>query len=164
VQELLARSWRGARQIERLMNYQAALLRHVPSKDEQVLVEPVGNHCRGTRFVDAGHLATAELVRRLEDVMAATTGIHYGRLDVRSESEAALRRGEFIILELNGVTSEPGHIYDPGLNIFACWSELLRHTRHVPLISRALMRKGHRPASLRTLHERYRKHFGEATR
>jgi len=164
VRELLAGSWRGSRQIERLMTYQAALLSRVPAMGQEVLVEPVGNHCRGTRFVDMSHLATPQLEGSVQKVMAATKGIHYGRLDVRAESEAALQRGEFIILELNGVTSEPGHIYDPRLSIFACWSELLRHVRHIPPISRSLIRQGHRPVSLGALRDRYREHFVDAGR
>lgn len=164
VRELLARSWRGAMQIERLLQEQPALMGRIPALNEEVLVEPVGNHCRGTRFLNAGHLATSELKAALDKVLGATEGIHYGRMDVRAESEAALRRGEFVILELNGVTSEPGHIYDPRTSIFSCWAELLRHVRHIPRISRTLVEQGHRPASLRTIRERYRQHFVEAGR
>jgi len=91
--------------------------------------------------------------------MARTEGVYYGRLDVRSPSPEALRAGTFTILELNGVTGEPGHIYDPTLSILACWRELLRHVRHIPSISRDLRANGHHPVPLHTLVVRCEEHF-----
>ncbi|HOZ39666.1 MAG TPA: hypothetical protein PLL25_02610 [Flavobacteriales bacterium] len=159
VEDLLRRTFRGSKQLPRLRTYRAALLATVPASGERVVVEPIGNHCRGTTFLDGGHLLTEQLERAVDELLADTTGIHYGRLDVRAPDDEALQQGRFLVMELNGVTSEPGHIYDPTYTIFRCWRELLRHVAHIPTLSAALRAQGHPPASLRTLWQRYRSHF-----
>lgn len=161
VEALLAQTHRGRKQIERLRGYKARLLASVPPKNEEVVVEPVGNHCRGTIFLDACHLNTPALQESVSRLMERTEGVYYGRFDVRAESEESLGEGRFTILEMNGVSSEPGHIYDPSYSIFRCWSELLRHVRHIPRISHRMRTKGHAPAPLRTVIERCRLHFGQ---
>ncbi len=160
VEALLRSTFRGRKQIARLRGYKRALLEAVPMNGERVVVEPVGNHCRGTIFLDRCERATPALEQALDRLMARTTGVHYGRLDVRAESEQALREGHFTILELNGVTSEPGHIYDPSLSIFGCWRELLRHVRRLPALSRAMRTSGAHPVSLQELIARCETHFG----
>ena len=161
VEELLARTHRGKKQLERLRAYKADLLARVPRVNEEVVVEPVGNHCRGTIFLDACHLNSTALQEQVSKVMDRTEGVYYGRFDVRAESEEALLEGRFIILEMNGVASEPGHIYDPSYSIFRCWSELLRHVRYIPRISAQMRIQGHDPAPLRTVIDRCRTHFGQ---
>lgn len=157
---LLARTWRGRKQLPRLDATRAQFLQHIPGAGELVIAEPIGNHCRGTVFFDASYLVTPALRSAVDRVMAATHGIYYGRLDVRSESESALREGRFTIIELNGVSSEPGHIYDPAYSIFRCWRELLRHVRRIAPISLELQRGGHQPATLHAVVVRSELHFG----
>lgn len=160
VGELLALTWRGRKQLRRLGATQAQVLRRIPDADERMMVEPIGNHCRGTVFFDAAHLVTPALREQVARLMAATNSVHYGRMDVRCESERALREGRFSIIELNGVSSEPGHIYDPSYNVFRCWAELIRHVRRLGPISARLQRSGHEPATLHALVVRCETHFG----
>ncbi len=160
IAELLARSWRGKKQLERLGHLHGDGLQAIPSNGELVTVEPIGNHCRGTTFFDARHLAAPRLLEAVDEIMSGTVGVHYGRFDVRSESEEALSEGRFTVIELNGVSSEPGHIYDPAYSIFRCWAELLRHVRRLGPISLQLQRAGHRPLTLHALVMRCEAYFG----
>lgn len=160
VQTLLSQFYRGKRQIKRLLAYKSDLLASVPEDGEKVLVEPIGNHNRGTAFYDFNHLITPELSQSLDAIMAATNGIYYGRLDVRSESNEALKNGKFTIIELNGVTSEPVHIYDPNYSIWQAWKEFVRHAKYIPIISEKLINKGVEPTSVYDLLVRIEKHFG----
>lgn len=159
VEELLRRTWRGSKQVERLRGYKQALLASVPAAGERVLVEPIGNHCRGTTFLDGNHLMAPALERAVSSIMTAVDGVYYGRLDVKARSDEDLQQGRFVVMELNGVTSEPGHIYDPSYSIFRCWRELLRHLAYLPQLSDALREQGHRPTPLRLLWRRYRLYF-----
>lgn len=157
---LLALTFRGHRQRERLRTYSSALLRQVPRPGERVQVEPIGNHCRGTTFIDAAQLRTPALESAVNHLLGATTGLYYGRLDVRAESEEALRAGVFTVIELNGVSSEPGHIYDPSWSIWRCWTELVRHVRYIGVISSRLLEQGEEPVTLHALVYRCEAHFG----
>ncbi len=160
VDALLSRTLRGERQRARLKTYVATLLDRVPALGEQVQVEPIGNHCRGTTFINAGHLRTSALEHAVDMLVGATVGLYYGRLDVRSESEVALQAGQFTVIELNGVSSEPGHIYDPSWSIWRCWAELIGHVRHIGSISRCLQAQGFEPNTLHDLVCRCEAHFG----
>ena len=157
---LLARDHRGARQLDRLRSEGALGSDRILEAGEVFRVEPIGNHCRGTTFLDAGHLRTADLERAVDKLIAASAGVYYGRMDVRAESEEALRMGGFEVIELNGVSSEPGHIYDPGYSIWRCWRELIRHVVHMARISRELWEMGVQPVPLRSVLHRCAAHFG----
>ena len=54
-----------------------------------------------------------------------------------------LERGEnFLLVELNGASSEPTHIYDPKHSLFFAWKELARHIRYMFEISMLNHKKG----------------------
>jgi hypothetical protein len=88
-------------------------LARVPSAGEAVTICEIGSHCRGAVFTNAAALATRALESAVDRSARAMPGFSFGRFDVRAESEQALGDGRFTILELNGITSEPTHVYDP---------------------------------------------------
>lgn len=159
VRDLLARTHRGGRQLTRLAEADPGILSRVPGKGERAIAEPIGNHCRGTIFRDAGHLATPELGAALDALLADSRGICYGRVDARAEDEGALCAGRFTVIELNGVSSEPGSIYDPSWSIWSCWRELLRHVRLIGPLSQQLQQMGHEPVSTLAMLQRCAAHF-----
>ncbi len=96
---------------------------------EVVQLIEIGAHCRGTIFLDGSDLET-EALRRAVDVSAhAMPGFYFGRFDMRSESVEALMEGNFRILELNGVTSEASHIYDPRVSVIEAYRTLFNQWR-----------------------------------
>ncbi|MBK8500184.1 MAG: hypothetical protein IPL52_15520 [Flavobacteriales bacterium] len=159
IEDLLNATVRGGRQARRLSRSAGPELQRIAAAGERILVEPIGNHCRGTAFFDASQLATPELRTALQVLLTVTSGIHYGRFDVRCENEAALQAGRFTVIELNGVSSEPGHIYDPERSVWWCWQELLRHVRRIGALSERLQHMGHEPASAMTVVRRCMQHF-----
>jgi hypothetical protein len=100
-------------------------LHRVPANSEVVGLGDCGSHCRGARFYDGGALLTPALERAIEAIAARFDGFYFGRFDLRVPSREALMRGEDItILELNGVTSEVTHIYDPGVSVIEAYRAL----------------------------------------
>jgi membrane protein DedA with SNARE-associated domain len=95
----------------------------VPAGERVQLCE-IGSHCRGALFFDARGIGTSALDREVDRVSKAVNGFFFGRFDVRCASVEDLGRGQFTILELNGVTAEPTHIYDPAHGVFAAWRAL----------------------------------------
>lgn len=103
-----------------------AQLDTVPGHGEIVSLGELGTHCRGALFRDGSAVRTRALESALDGVARGFPGFHLGRFDVRAASREALAAGEFWILELNGVTSEPGHIYDPSASLGNAWRTLAR--------------------------------------
>jgi hypothetical protein len=57
-------------------------------------------------------------------------GYHFGRLDLRCPTPGALSRGEDIrILEVNGVSAEAAHIYEPGTPLWQGYASMLKQWR-----------------------------------
>jgi membrane protein DedA with SNARE-associated domain len=106
-----------------------ARLTHVPARGETVALVEIGSHCRGSLFLDGRHLITPA-VEQAFDAVAQNSGFYFGRFDVRAASvEDFLERGEFRILELNGVTSESTNIYDPGHGLWSAYRVLAAQWR-----------------------------------
>jgi membrane protein DedA with SNARE-associated domain len=107
----------------------APSLARIPTTGELVLLGDLGTHCRGATFLDAAHLVTPALEAALDATSRTFAGFHLGRYDVRSPSAEALMRGEFTVLELNGLTSEPTHIHDPRHSLLHAWRTLAAQWR-----------------------------------
>lgn len=92
----------------------AARLMDVPTSGEQIELASLGSHCRGSLFLTGMDLVTDELEAEIDRISKNFKGFHLGRYDIRCPDEASLRAGQGLeIIELNGVTSEPTHIYHP---------------------------------------------------
>lgn len=93
----------------------AADLSRVPERGERIRLAQAGNHAQGTLFRDGAHLMSPKLSAAIDAMVRDFGGLDFGRFDVRYTSEESLREGrEFGIVELNGLTSEPTNMYDPG--------------------------------------------------
>ena len=105
-------------------------LHQVPANAEVVSLGDCGSHCRGARFYDGGALLTPALERAIEAIATRFDGFYFGRFDLRVPSRAALMCGEDVtVLELNGVTSEATHIYDPGVSLLEAYRALFEQWR-----------------------------------
>lgn len=96
-------------------------------KGIEILLEPVGNHNRGTKFYDASDLISEELIQKINFIAKEIEGFYYGRLDVKATSTENLKNGHFTIMEINGANSEPTHIYDPDFPLWKAYREVKRH-------------------------------------
>ena len=89
----------------------------VPAAGEEVPLAEIGSHCRGAIFLDGATLETEALRTAVDAAAQSHPGFFFGRFDVRSPSIEALQAGRFEVLELNGVSSEATHIYDPAVSL-----------------------------------------------
>jgi len=122
-------------------------LTRVPAAGEEVVLAELGTHCRGALFLDGSHLITPALERRVDTISQCYDGFFFGRYDVRAESDEALQRGEFRVIELNGVTSEATWIYDPRYSVFDGWRTLMRQWRMAFEIAAENHRRGMAPTA-----------------
>ena len=148
VRELMGKDFRAQLQIDRFEKEQPKLLQSVPAKGENILLEPIGNHIRGTKFINGNHLIDQALREAFRPVWEKLEGIFFGRFDLKCASLEALRRGEFTVMEMNGVFSEPAHVYDPANRISDIYRDYYRHWRSMYQISKAQKQRGVKPATL----------------
>jgi len=105
-------------------------LDRIPAAGERVRLVEIGTHCRGAVFLDGSRLLTPELEASIDRVSRGYDGFWFGRYDVRVPSEEDLRAGRgFKVIELNGVTSEATHIYDPKFSALDAYRVLFRQWR-----------------------------------
>ena len=126
LQDLILRDNRAVCYADILLRAHSARLFEVPGKGEEVRIVEIGTHARGSLFLDGRHLLTSELERAIDHFASRISGFHLGRFDLKVPSADALRKGERLeVIELNLLTSEPSHIYDPRHSLFHAWASLM---------------------------------------
>ncbi len=130
-----------------LKNHQANL-HTVPPKGEKISLIDIGTHSRGSLFLDVNHLTTETLVRVFDGFSKNMPGFHMGRFDVKVPNEESLKKGEDIrILELNLLTSEPTHMYDPKHSLFYAWKVLSEQWTFAHEVGLQNLERGLKPMS-----------------
>ncbi len=116
----------------------------IPLKGEKVLLSVIGNHARGTQFLNANHFIDDTLLQTFNKLNSEIAGWYYGRLDVKYNTWEELKNGEnFKILEINGIISEPTHIYDPySTTYFNALKTFRKHWDIVERIAKLNLQKG----------------------
>ena len=128
---------------------QADLLRIVPA-GESVQLGNVGAHSLGTLFLDGSYLISDQLLMAVEQIARPYKGFYFGRFDVKAASEQDLQEGNNLkVIEINGVTSEATHIYDPGNSLLYGWKTLMHQWDIAFQIASCNAQNGHQPMSLK---------------
>lgn len=102
--------------------------KEVVPNGKMIELEGIGNHCKGTRFINANRLINNDLEDIFEAISCQIDGFQYGRFDLRVPSLNDLYAGKNIkIMELNGTNSEPTHIYDESVGFLKAYRDLAWH-------------------------------------
>ena len=102
----------------------------MPEAGREICLVELGTHCRGAVFLDGAAVMTEALKRRIDEISRGYRGFYFGRYDLRAPDLQQMQRGEgFKIIELNGVTSEATHIYDPAIGLFRAYRILFAQWR-----------------------------------
>ncbi len=108
----------------------------IPTAGEEVPLSFIGSHTLGCKFTDDSDLLTPELEQAIFAVFSDQPGFNFGRVDVKSPSEAALQQGEFVVIEVNGVASLPTHMFDPKFSVFDAYKIFFQHAKYLAQIGR----------------------------
>ena len=130
-----------ARQHERFSHHWQSFLQYldtnkVPGEGEKVNLSFIGSHTLGCKFTDDTDLLTPELEQAVFSFFDKQPGYNFGRVDVKAESQEALQRGEFVIIEVNGVASLPTHMFDPSFSLFKAYRIFLQHAKYLAAIAK----------------------------
>lgn len=123
-----------------------------PKDGERVSLAFAGSHSRGSVFRNGNDFISAALSKKIDDVMQDFPEFHYGRLDVKFKSVEALTEGkEFVIIEVNGVSSEKTHIWDSRTSLYCAFATLFEQYTTLFKMGRRMLERGHRVPSAITL-------------
>ncbi|MCK0131830.1 D-alanine--D-alanine ligase [Flavobacteriaceae bacterium F08102] len=141
IRELIIKDTRAFLYLTLLEKIHKDYLENILPKGEEIQLSVIGNHSKGTEFINGNHLITRELEQAMDAFSKQIDQWYYGRLDIKFHSFEELIRGEgFKVLEINGIISEPTHIYDASKSSY--FTALMTLKKHWKLIS-TIARKNH---------------------
>ncbi len=140
--ELFKKSDRAQFYLEKLKKRYIDKLSNIPRNGEEIMLEEIGNHSRGTAFLNANHLINEQLIETFDHISQQIDGFYFGRYDLRTASLEDLYAGKVKIMELNGTNSEPAHIYDPNMSIFKAYAFMFGHWKTIFRIGTTNRKKG----------------------
>ncbi|GAC1346478.1 MAG: hypothetical protein NVSMB18_28830 [Acetobacteraceae bacterium] len=129
-------------------SYAAALgerLHTVPLRGQRVVLTTIASLRVGARYEDTSAQITPALSARVDAIARSMPEFHVGRFDVRFASMAALGRGEFQIIEVNGAGSEAINFWDPSLSILDAFRGVFAKQRLLFRLGDRMRRAGHKP-------------------
>ena len=137
IKTLLSEEIRAVRRLDYFEEKFNNKLNSILPKGEKMYLEPIGNHCRGTTFYNANHLINDQLNNVFNKIALQIDGYYYGRFDIKVPSQEDLYAGKNIkILELNGVSSEVAHVYDPNYKLIQAYKDIARHMYYIYQIAK----------------------------
>lgn len=99
------------------------------AKGQEKRLSFIGSHTLGCKFTDDHHLLTPELEAAVFEFFDSQPGYNFGRVDLKFESQEALMRGEFVVIEVNGIASLPTHMFDPKYSVFQAYGIFFEHAK-----------------------------------
>lgn len=128
----------------------------VISRDEKIELVSIGNHCLGTKFINANHLINKRLSESIDSISKNIPGFYIGRFDLRCETVEQLYEGNVKIMELNGCGAEPAHVYHPGYSFFKAARTFCQHWGNIFQIARENEQRGTRYTTAREAYRYYK--------
>ena len=129
LKELILNDTRAIHYKDLLFEINKEKLQTILKKDEKKVLNVIGNHSKGTQFINGNHLITKELEQTFDILFSKIPNVFYGRVDCKYNSfEKLIDKNEFKIIEMNGIISEPTHIYDSNsITYFEALKEFRKH-------------------------------------
>ena len=129
LKELIKNDERAKLYISILTELHKNNLEIVLKKDEVKTLNNIGNHSKGTQFINGNHLISVELENAIDSIFKQIPNWYYGRLDLKYNTfEELIQLEKFKIIEINGIISEPTHIYDPEkISYFKALKQIRKH-------------------------------------
>ena len=140
-------------------------LEEILADGEKRYLEPIGNHCRGTTFYNGHQLINERLNLVFDEIALKVRDFNYGRFDIKVPTYEDLYNGKNIkILELNGVSSEVAHIYDPEYKLIRAYKDIASNMKIIYKVAKKNHELGMEYASLGNFLIDLRDHFKNLNR
>ena len=130
LEELILADDRAVCMADFYLRKNAPRAKDVPTAGEKLQLVEIGTHCRGAIFLDGAYTVTPALEMVIDQIAITVSGFFFGRFDIRVPSAEDFMAGRNLkVVELNGVTSEATHIYDPKLSVWEAYRVLFEQWR-----------------------------------
>lgn len=127
IQQLLNKKLRYRMARKKINPFWIPRFGEIPSAGENLLIQPVGNHNRGTCFYNITHQITPKMENLFHQIVPQS-GIYYGRFDVKAKDLQSLETGDhLLIIEFNGTIAEPVAYLDPANSFFKAQKIVMKH-------------------------------------
>jgi hypothetical protein len=137
LEELIFADNRAKNYVKIIKNNITIPLDTIIKKGKKVQLSDIGNHSKGTQFINGNHLISKKLEETITHLNKQINGWFYGRIDIKYNTFEELENGKFKILELNGIMAEPTHIYDANkTNYLQALKEMRVHWKQLYKIAR----------------------------
>ena len=148
LEKLIRNHPRVTKRLDYLLNKFEKRLNSIPDASESILLEEIGNHCRGATFLNANHLNSESITDIFDEIAGEIKEFYFGRFDLKVSSIENLEEGKNIqIMEVNGANSEVAHIYHPNYSLFKAYKEVVQHLAIQFKIAQKNKQRGFRPPS-----------------
>lgn len=108
----------------------------IPEAGSKIILDFIGNYSRGAKFHSKMDYVSDKMTSMLSSLFQKADGLNFFRIDLKSNSVEDFLEGKFKVLEINGMKSEPLHIYDED-STFMDNSRIIReHWRIIENITR----------------------------
>ena len=142
LEKLILDNDRAALQWETLQKRYDKELSNILERGQKMELISIGNHCLGTKFLNANHLINEKPNSSFDKISKQIPGFFFGRYDLRCASIDDLENGKVLIVELNGCGAEPAHIYHPGASLLRGIGDLIVHWKNLYRVSKENHERG----------------------
>lgn len=148
--ELILSDHRGIYAYKHLLALSGVKAGYIPAKGEELTVHMIGNHNKGTEFIDAGSKISRAMQERFALFLRECRVFEYGRFDVKTGSIKDLETFDNIcFIEFNGLAAEPTIVYDSRTGFINALKTFIKHWNSMEKISKYNHSKGVEPQSTR---------------
>ena len=145
---LIRKHPRAIKRLDYLFNKFKEQLNSIPEASESIILEEIGNHSRGTTFLNANHLNSETITKVFDKIAEEIKEFYFGRFDLKVASIKDLEKGKNIkIMEINGANSEVAHIYHPNYSLLKAYKGVIKHLTIQFKIAKINKERGFRPPS-----------------
>lgn len=137
IKELILKDPRAKLYVDLFEDIHKEEIHQVPPTNKEIKLTAIGNHSKGTQFINGNHLISEKLKNTFDRLNHSIEGWYYGRVDIKYNSFEELENGtDFKVLEINGIIAEPTHIYDSkNFTYFKALKTIRKHWKYLFNIS-----------------------------
>ncbi|MRI31725.1 D-alanine--D-alanine ligase [Endozoicomonas sp. OPT23] len=152
LQQLIDKDPRSSLLSELYLKRHSHRLNEVIPENQPFRLAFAGSHSRGCIFRDGCEFITEAMEKSFDKVADGLPEFYYGRIDIRFRDIDSLMNGEnYHILEINGASSEAGHIWDCRSSLKEVYRVLFYQYRTLFRLGFLNRRRGFRSPSLFSL-------------